>query len=88
MTKKKQNHIVEPNEMVSNERMFLRITFTRETDIFFADNIPKYADWLETKLSESRKQHGRTWDAAIEAYENRGCVKSRALTDFDNYEIK
>jgi hypothetical protein len=73
---------------VSEERMFLRIAYTRESGELFSDNIPAYADWLEIKLAESRQQHGRTWDAAIEAYENRGGVKSRALTDFDNYEIK
>lgn len=32
-----------------------------------------------------REQHGRTWDAAIEAHEKRGHVKARSLADFDEY---
>lgn len=35
-----------------------------------------------------REQHGRTWDAAIEAHEQRGHVKARSLADFDEYVIK
>jgi hypothetical protein len=35
-----------------------------------------------------REQHGRTWDAAIQAHEDRGHVLSRSLTDFDEYQIK
>lgn len=36
---------------VSEERMKLRIEYSRETDLIFSDNIPAYADWLENKLS-------------------------------------
>ena len=37
---------------VSEERMKLRIDYSRETDIVYSDNIPAYADWLEKKLSQ------------------------------------
>ena len=36
---------------VSEERMKLRIEYSRETDLIFIDNIPAYADWLENKLA-------------------------------------
>jgi hypothetical protein len=49
---------------VSDQRMRLRITYLRETDEIFSDNIPKYADWLECelanliiKLEEIAEQH-------------------------------
>jgi hypothetical protein len=34
-----------------------------------------------------RDQHGRTWDAAIKAHDDRGHVHARSVTDFDDYEI-
>ena len=37
---------------------------------------------------KEREQHGNTWDTAIEAYEDRGHVLARAITDFDDYTIK
>jgi len=36
---------------VGEERMKLRIEYSRETDLIFSDNIPAYADWLENKLA-------------------------------------
>jgi hypothetical protein len=36
---------------VSKNRMNLRILYTRETNIIFSDDIPKYADWLEISLA-------------------------------------
>lgn len=65
---------------------------------WFFDNIKSHfehdGDLLETLMfskaiakKKEREQHGRTWDAAIDAYEKRG-VKSRAWTDFDEYEIQ
>ena len=49
---------------VSDQRIKLRITYKKETDKIFSDNIPKYADWLEcelanliTKLEEMSEQH-------------------------------
>lgn len=41
---------------VSIERMQLRVEYTRETDLLFSDNIPKYADWLEIKLAKIQKE--------------------------------
>ena len=55
-----------------------------------------YWDYLTTEqqreivqqaLEMERKQHGNTWDAAIQAYEDRGHVQVRAWSDFDEYEI-
>ena len=40
---------------VSEERMTLRVQYSRETDEIFSDNIPKYSDWLETKLAALRQ---------------------------------
>ena len=39
---------------VSEQRMKLRIEYSRETDFVFSDNIPAYADWLEKKLALSK----------------------------------
>ena len=36
---------------VSEQRMKLRIEYSRETDLIFSENIPAYADWLEKKLT-------------------------------------
>lgn len=36
---------------VSEDRIKLRIEYSRETDLIFSDNIPAYADWLEKKLA-------------------------------------
>lgn len=36
---------------------------------------------------KEREQHGRTWDAAIEAHDDRGHVHARSLTDFDDYDV-
>jgi hypothetical protein len=36
---------------VSEERMRLRIEYSRETNLIFSDNIPAYADWLEKRLA-------------------------------------
>ena len=40
---------------VSEQRMKLRIEYSRETDFVFSDNIPAYADWLEKKLALSKQ---------------------------------
>ncbi len=39
---------------VSEERIKLRVEYSRETDLIFSDNIPAYADWLEKKLALSQ----------------------------------
>ena len=50
--------------------------------------LSKHKHWFEEAKQLEREQHGRTWDAAIEAHEKRGHVKARSLADFDEYEIK
>jgi hypothetical protein len=65
---------------------------------WFYDNIKSHfehnGDLLENlnfafdiAKKKEREQHGRTWDAAIKAHENRGRVLSRSICDFDDYEI-
>jgi hypothetical protein len=46
---------------VSEQRMKLRIEYSRETDLVFSDNIPAYSDWMEKKLALSQ-------DAVIGSY--------------------
>jgi hypothetical protein len=36
---------------VSEERMRLRVEYSRETDLIFSDNIAVYGDWLEKRLA-------------------------------------
>jgi hypothetical protein len=36
---------------VSDQRIKLRIVYAREKDLIFSDDIPKYADWLESELA-------------------------------------
>ncbi len=38
-------------EQVNENRMRLRIEYSRETDFLFSENIPAYANWLEKKLA-------------------------------------
>lgn len=38
-------------EKISEERIKLRIEYSRETEQIFHGNIPAYADWLENKLA-------------------------------------
>jgi hypothetical protein len=33
----------------------------------------------------NKQQHGRTWDSAIKAHDNRGHVHARSIVDFDEY---
>jgi hypothetical protein len=40
--------------------------------------------YKEAKEME-KQQHGRTWDAAIKAHDNRGHVHARSLVDFDEW---
>lgn len=39
----------------------------------------------EQAKKNEKQQHGKTWDNAIEAHEQRGHVKSRSICDFDEY---
>jgi len=40
---------------------------------------------IEKAKELEKKQHGNTWDAAIQAHEDRGGVIARSITDFDEY---
>jgi hypothetical protein len=40
---------------VSEERMKVRVVYTRETNLIWNESIPAYARWLEIKLSESKE---------------------------------
>lgn len=42
-------------------------------------------DILEKAMELERNQHGDTWDAAIQAHEDRGHVLARSICDFDDY---
>lgn len=46
--------------MVGEERMKLRMEYTRETDYIFSDNIAKYADWLEVRLAKLETELNET----------------------------
>lgn len=46
-----------------------------------------YVEFVEQAIKMEREQHGRTWDAAIQANQNRGGVIARSYCDFDEYEI-
>jgi hypothetical protein len=45
------------------------------------DILNKYQISVET----DKQQHGRTWDEAIKAHDNRGHVHARSLVDFDEW---
>ena len=40
---------------------------------------------IEKAKEMDKQQHGRTWDAAIAAHDNRGHVHARSIVDFDEY---
>jgi hypothetical protein len=40
---------------------------------------------FEQAKEMEKEQHGRTWDAAIKAHDDRGHVHARSLVDFDEY---
>jgi hypothetical protein len=40
---------------------------------------------LEQAKELEKQQHGQTWDAAIQAHDDRGHVHARSITDFDEY---
>ncbi len=43
-------------EQISEARMFVRVTYTRETGLLFSNDIGKYGDWMEKKLAEIYEQ--------------------------------
>jgi hypothetical protein len=50
--------------------------------LFMWDNI---RDIVQQAKEMEKQQHGQTWDAAINAHDNRGHVHARSLVDFDEY---
>jgi hypothetical protein len=42
-------------------------------------------DMYQMSKEMEKEQHGKTWDNAIQAHEQRGHVKSRSICDFDEY---
>ena len=59
----------------------LSINLTHEQQV-------QFEGLFQQALEMERNQHGNTWDAAIQAYEDRGHVQVRAWCDFDEYEIE
>jgi len=60
---------------------------------WFYDQLIEYplGDWeyfLKKAKQMQKEQHGNTWDAAIQAHEDRGVVISRSLCDFEQYYNK
>jgi hypothetical protein len=60
---------------------------------WFYDQLIEYplGDWeyfLKQAKQMEKEQHGNTWDAAIQAHEERGGVTPRSLCDFDEYYNK
>ena len=43
-----------------------------------------FESWVNTE----RIQHGTTWNAAIQAHEDRGHNTARSIPDFDEYQIQ
>ena len=65
------------------------ITWMRNRDEISAATADEWrAKFLKESKEMERNQHGNTWDAAIQAYEDRGHVQVRAWCDFDEYEIE
>lgn len=51
----------------------------------FGEHTEAWQKKIQQALEMEKQQHGETWNAAIQAHENRGFVISRSLCDFDNY---
>jgi hypothetical protein len=47
-----KDKIKNTKQRVSDQRIMLRVLYARETNELFEENIPKYGDWLETKLAK------------------------------------
>ena len=48
-------------------------------------NLEGYEATVRLAKQMEREQHGKTWDEAIKANENRGNVIARSICDFDDY---
>ena len=82
MEKDKQDHFVDVNEMIGVvhwlEQEFVKLESTVGVQGVFYELLEK------AKVME-RKQHGQTWDDAIENMKARGGNDMRAWADFDDY---
>jgi hypothetical protein len=64
------------------------ITWMRNRDEISAGTADEWrAKFLKEAKEMERKQHGNTWDSAIQAHDDRGHVFVRSTCDFDDYEI-
>ena len=72
-----QNQIGDTNKMVTALEWLYGIMFVKKGAI----TLEEYQHALEM----NKHQHGVTWDAAIQAHDNRGHVHARSLVDFDEY---
>jgi len=62
------------------------ITWLRNRDEISAGMADEWRKhYLDQALQMQKQEHGETWNAAIQAHENRGFVISRSLCDFDEY---
>lgn len=57
---------------------------------WFAKQVEENLGWYPVDIikqakQKEREQHGKTWDEAIKANENRGNVIARSICDFDDY---
>ena len=54
--------------------------------LFNAESYPSVWDkFIEQAKELEKQQHGKTWDAAIAAHDNRGHVHARSIVDFDEW---
>jgi hypothetical protein len=51
----------------------------------YPSQFEKINNAIEQAKQLERNQHGDTWDAAIQAHEDRGHVLARSICDFDDY---
>ena len=54
---------------VTEERIRLRMDYSRETELIFSDNIPLYADWLEEKLTSTQGENNLTKEQVLKAFD-------------------
>ena len=82
MEKDKQDHFVDVNEMIGVvhwlEQEFLKLESTVGVQGVFYE-------LLEQAKVMEKKQHGQTWDDAMENMKARGGNDMRAYSDFDDY---
>jgi hypothetical protein len=75
---------------VSEERMKLRVEYSRETDLIFSDNIPAYADWLEKKLALSQHDVSISLERAKKYARHQHYLGTQGhdLVDFEDWSAK